>query len=822
MERFLHDLNFARRVLWKDRGFAATVVLTLAVCIGANAAIFAIVDSVLLKPLPIPDAERLVTVYNGYPGAGVARGSTGVPDYFDRLRETDVFEELALYRLNGQTIGGQVDPQRLAGMAATPSLFRLLRATPLRGRIFRDDEGEIGRDQEVILSEKLWRQLFAGQDSALGRDLRINGVNYTVVGIMPRSFYFMNPDVELWTPLSFTPEQKSDDARHSNSWTMVGRLKSGASVAVAQQQIDALNARNLERFPALKQILINAGFHSVVAPLQQDLVRDVRPTLFMLWAGVLFVLAIGAVNVTNLVLIRSSSRMRELATRHALGASLVRLTRHLLTETLCLTLIGGAAGLAVGYGLLTALGSVGLDALPRANEIHMNGEVIAFTFALALVVGLVVGLAPLARLSAINLAQAFRDEGRSGTSGRGARTVRRLLVASQVAFAFMLLVGAGLLLTSFQRVLAIDPGFNPSNLLTARVTPPPSRYQDDPSLRAFADRFVTAVRAVPGVQYAGIASSIPFGEDFDDSVIIAESYQMAPGESLISPIRFIVTPGYFEALTVPVRRGRTFNDGDTDKSAPVVIVDDRLARKFWPGVDPIGHRMFQPQNPKDLLAPDKNTRWLTVVGVVGETKMAGLVSRETSVGTYYFPLAQASKRAMTLVARTTEDSLAIAPAIRQQLRAIDPELPLYGIRTMGDRMSESLTDRRTPMVVALVFAVVALFLAAIGIYGVLAYQVSQRTKEIGIRVALGSDSRRVFGLVVKEGMTLMAGGFIVGVGGAFAVRHTMATQLYGIGPMDPVVLASVASMLAAVAFAACALPARRAARIDPITALNAQ
>ena len=333
---------------------------------------------------------------------------------------------------------------------------------------------------------------------------------------------------------------------------------------------------------------------------------------------------------------------------------------------------------------------------------------------------------------------------------------------------------------------------------------------------------MTAVRAVPGVQYTGVASSIPFGEDFDDSVIIAEGYQMAPGESLISPIRFIVTPGYFEALTVPVIRGRTFNDSDTDTSAPVVIVDDRLARKFWPGIDPIGHRVFQPQNPKNLLAPDKNTRWVTVVGVVGETKMAGLISRETSVGTYYFPLAQASRRAMTLVARTAGDPLAVAPAIRQQLRTIDAELPLYSIRTMADRMSESLTDRRTPMVVALVFAVVALFLAAIGIYGVLAYQVSQRTKEIGIRVALGSDSRRVFGLIVKEGMTLMAGGFVVGIAGAFAVRHAMATQLYGIGPMDPVVLVSVAAMLAAVALAACALPARRAARIDPITALNAQ
>src|SRR6476661_7654032 len=349
MERLLHDLKYAGRALWKDRGFAATVTLTLAVCIGANAAIFAIIDGVLLRPLPIPQPDRLVTLYNSYPKAGVERGSTGVPDYYDRLRETDAFEELALYRLNGQTIGKENDPQRLTGMAVTPSLLRLLRAAPHRGRVFRDDEGEIGHEREVILSYALWQQLFSAQDSALGHDLRINGENYTIVGVMPQSFYFMDPDVKLWTPLAFTPEQKSDDARHSNSWTMVGRLKSGVSVAVAQQQIDALNRRNLERFPELKQILVNAGFHSVVAPLQQDLVREVRSTLLMLWAGVLFVLAIGAVNVTNLVLIRSSARMRELATRHALGASMPRLVRHLLTETVFLTTIGGAVGVVIGY-----------------------------------------------------------------------------------------------------------------------------------------------------------------------------------------------------------------------------------------------------------------------------------------------------------------------------------------------------------------------------------------------------------------------------------------------------------------------------------------
>ena len=819
MERFLQDLKFAARVLSKDRGFAATVVLTLAVCIGANAAIFAIINCVLLRPLPIPEADHLVTLHNSYPRAGVERASTGVPDYYDRLRETDVFEELALYRRTGQTIGGETDPERVTGMIARPSLFRMLRVTPYRGRIFNEDEGELGRNREVILSYALWQQLFSGRDSAIGQQLRISGVNHTIVGVLPQAFYFMDPDAKLWTPAAFTPEERSDDARHSNNWTMVGRLKVGTSVAVAQQQIDALNAHNLERFPELKQILINAGFHTVVAPLQQDLVREVRSTLLMLWAGVLFVLAIGAVNVTNLVLIRASARMRELATRHALGASLPRLTRYLMTETVLLTLSGGVLGLGIGYLALTALGSVGLDALPRANEIRMNPQVIGFAIGLALLIGAVVGLAPVVRLSQLNLGQAFRDEGRSGTAGRGARLVRRVLVASQVAFAFMLLAGAGLLLTSFKHVLAVAPGFNPSNLLTARVTPQ-SRYSDDASIRLFADRFVTAVRAIPGVQSAGLVSSIPFGGDFSDSVILAEGYRMAPGESLISPYRVIASPGYIETLGIPLKSGRTFADSDTESAPPVVIVDERLARKFWPGVDPIGRRMFKPENPNDLTTPTKNTRWLTVIGVVAETKMEGLVTTEDRVGTYYFPIRQASQRGLTLAVRTSGDPLAVAPAIRQRLRGIDPELPLYSVRTMADRMNESVADRRTPMVVAIVFAVVAIFLAAIGIYGVLAYQVSQRTREIGIRLALGSDTRRVFALIVKEGMALMAGGFIAGMAGAFAIRRTMAAQLYGVGPMDPIVLATVGATLAIVAFAACTLPARRAARIDPIIALS--
>jgi predicted permease len=819
MERLRQDLRFAARILWKDRGFTITALLTLAICIGANAAIFAIVNSVLLRPLPVPEAERLVVMYNSYPRAGVERASNGVPDYFDRLRQTDVFEEVALYQRRGQTVGGETDPQRVTGLAVRPSLFRMLRATPLRGRIFDEDEGQLGSDREVILSYSLWQQLFSGGDA---RELRINGVPHAVVGIMPASFYFLDPDVKLWVPLAFTPEQRSDDSRHSNNFSMVARLKPGATVQQAQQQIDALNARNLERFPTLKQVLINAGFHTVVVPLQADLVRGVRPVLLLLWGGVLFVLAIGAVNITNLVLIRSSSRMRELATRQALGAALTRLTRQLLTETVLLTVLGGIAGVAAGYVGLALLAGVGLDSLPRSVEIRMDLTAILFTLGVGLVVGLLVGLVPVINLRHMNLSQAFREEGRSGSTGRGARAVRRVLVASQVGFAFMLLVGAGLLLASFERVLAISPGFDPSNVLTARVAPPVSRYAGNSELRTFADRLITAVRAIPGVTKAGMASNIPFGGDFSDSVILAEGYQMAPGESLISPYQVIASPGYLEALNVPLLSGRTFTDSDTESSTPVVIVDDRLARKFWPGVDPIGRRMFQPENPDNLTMPDKNTRWLTVVGVVGETKMAGLVTTGHRVGTYYFAQRQSPARTMTLAVKMEGDPASVASAIRQQLRTIDPELPLYSVLTMQDRVDESLADRRTPMVLATVFAGVALFLAAVGIYGVLAYQVSQRRKEIGIRMALGSDGRSIFALIVREGMILLAAGFVVGLAGAFAIRRTMEAQLYGIGAMDPLVVGAVAMMLALVALTACTLPAHRASRIDPMVALSEQ
>ena len=818
MERFRHDLRFAVRLLLKERAFTITALLTLALCIGANAVIFAIVNSVLLRP--VPDAERLVLVYNSYPKAGVQRASTGVPDYYDRLRETDVFEELALYQQRGMTVGGEGSAERLTGMAGRPSLFRMLQVKPVAGRIFNEDEGEPGADQKVILASAMAGRLFGSDAAALGKDVRINSRPYQVVGVMPPDFLFMDASVELWIPLSFTAQQRSDDARHSNSWTMIGRLRPGASAAQAQQQIDALNARNMERFANMKQILLNAGFHTIVTPLQDDMVRDVKRTLYLLWGGVLFVLAIGAVNITNLVLIRSSARMRELATRHALGAGLSRLTRQLLTETVLLTVAGGITGIALGYLGLTLLSGIGVEALPRSAEIRIDAVVVAFTLALAGAVGVLVGLVPVLNLRQMNLSQAFREEGRSGTSARGARTVRRVLVASQVAFAFMLLIGAGLLLASFDRVLRVDPGFDPEQLLTARVSPPGTRYADDVKVQAFADRFLASVRAVPGVMAAGVTSNIPFGGDFSDSVILAEGYQMAPGESLISPYQVTVSPGYMEALKLPLKSGRFFSETDTAESPLVVIVDETLAKKFWPGQDPVGRRMYKPGNPEDFTKPAPDTKWITVVGVVPETRMAGLVSSETRMGTYYFPVSQDGIRTMTLAVRTAGDPPAIAGALRKSLAAIDPELPLYSVRTMEDRITETLLDRRTPMLLAVLFAVIALFLAATGLYGVLGYQVAQRRKEIAIRMALGSERSGIFGLVLREGVGLVVAGLVVGLLGAFAIRQAMESQLYGVSGMEPVILAAVAAVLTIVAVVACAVPARRASRIDPMGALG--
>lgn len=823
MDRLFQDIRFAARVLARDRAFTLTSALTLAICIGANVAIFAVVNSVLLQPLPVDRSEQLLHMFNAYPGAGLSEGgSTGVPDYYDRLRETTVFQEQALYNNRGVTLTQEGSPQRVIAMLATPSLLRMLRVRPALGRFFTEEDGEVGKTSKVVLTHASWQELFGGRSDAIGRDLRINGEPYQVVGVLPPHFSFLNPNVKLWLPVAFPADERSDERRHSNNWSYVARLKDDATVEQARQQVDALNARNLDRFPQLKEILVNARFHTVVVPLQQYLVREIRGTLYLLWAGVGFVLLIGIVNVINLILVRSSARLKELATRHALGAGLGRIARQLLTESAILTAVGGAAGLALGAIALRGLGAFNLDETPQGTSVVMDGSVVAFTFAVVAAVGLLFALVPTAGLRRLNLSQAFREEGRSGTATRGSRMLGRTLVTAQVAFAFILLTGAGLLLASFQRILDIRPGFDADGVLTGAVTPPAVRYRDDAQLVAFADRLLERVRSLPGVEAAGITSHIPLGNDFNDSVVLAEGYVMAPGESLISPYSIRASPGYFEAMRIPLQRGRFFTSADHARAPKVAIIDERLAKRFFGEKDPIGRRLWQPMSPEDLTrGPGATTRFYTIVGVVGSVRTRALTEREP-VGAYYYPVAQEAIRAMTLVARSATDPDRLTQAIRREIASLDSELPFYAVRPMRARVDESLLSRRTPMLLGSIFAVIALFLASVGIYGVLAYQVAQRRREIGIRLALGSEPRWIFRLVLQEGVVLLATGLALGLGGAFALRRAIEAQLFGVQPTSPLVLAAVVAVLAVVVVIACGLPARRAARIDPLIALTEQ
>ncbi len=812
------EVRVGARFLWKAKAFSLATVLTLTVCIGANTALFGIVHSVLLRPLPVREPERLVLLHNAYPGAGVERGSSGVPDYFERVKGMSALESLCLYNTRDRATGEAGRPERVLGMGVTPSFFRVAGVDAALGRTFTEDEADVGRDDKVVLSHRFWRERFAGDPRAVGRQLRLDGRRHTIVGVMPRTFNFLDDDVRLWTPLAFTDEQKSDDSRHNNGWTSIGRLRPGATIAQARAQVDALNAAGLERLPELKPLLINARFHTEIVPLQADLVRHVEATLYLLWGGTLFVLLIGCVNVVNLALVRSRARLRELATRAALGAGRARIARQLLTESLLLTLISGALGLLVGWGALRLLAAMNLERIPRASEIGLHPAAVVFTMALAGVLGLVIGLFPLVSALGINISSVLHEAGRTGSGGRGAQLVRRALVVAQVGVAFVLLVGAGLLTASFRQILAVAPGFDTRQVLTATVSLPGSRYPDRAKRAAFVVDALRHIRSVPGVTAAGATSSIPFGSNHSDSVILAEGYQMRPGESVISPTRVSASAGYFESMRIPLESGRYFDARDGREGQRTIIVDERLARRFWAGRDPVGRRMYRPGSPS--LEITERTEWLTVVGVVGEIKQDGLVSERTPVGTYYLPMEQEPPGAITFAIRTAGEPTALAASVRREVGAVDPELPVFAMKTMEELTDESLVTRRWPMLLSLGFGLVALLLSAVGLYGVLAYLVAQRTKEIGIRMALGSTPRAIFDIVAREGIALLLAGFGLGGLGAFAIRKSIEAQLFGVRPTDPVVIAVATLTLGVVAVVACAMPARRATRIDPVLALN--
>jgi predicted permease len=829
LEDARRDIRYAARVLTRQAGFTTIAILTLALAIGANSAIFTVIRSVLLRPLPYPEAERLVFLYDSFPGAGVDRAGTSVPNYLDRLTQVRALESQALFVFTGFGIGEVGSVEAAAGMAVTPSFFHVLRAEPYRGRLFGDSDGTVGHEHVTILSYGYWQRAFAGSDTAIGRNVRINRERYTIIGVMPPGFSFLNPDVRAWVPLAFTPQEQSEEQRYSQSQDQIGRLAPGATLAQAQQQVDAITRTTIEHAGPLKTMITNTGYHSAVVPFEADIVREVRSTLRLLWGGALFVLLIAAANITNLVLVRASGRMKELATRHALGAGRGRLARQLLTEILLLTVAGGVLGLALGGAALQWLSSdatLDLAKLPRGHEIRMDWIVVAFCFGLALAQGLLISLAPLVQIAGLNLNVVMREDGRTGTAGRGAGLVRRALVTVQVALAFVLLIGAGLLFASFRQLLAVDPGFKADHVVSGMAGLPSVRYKDDAARREVVARALGRIRELPGVVAAGGTDSMPFAFGSGSSAIFAEGYQMKPGESIISPNILRVTPGYLDTLGVRLVRGRFFTDSDTGDAARVVIVDERLAKKFWPNADPIGRRMFQAEKASDLnadLKPGPDTKWLVVVGVVGSMKQKELIESEQSrLGAYYLPYALAPTQNLGFVIKTTGDPMQTVNAVQRTLASIDPELQLGDVKSMPERVVSSLQPRRAPMLLSLGFGVIALLLASIGIYGVLAYQVSQRTREIGIRMALGSDTAGVLRLILREGATLVCLGLAVGLAGAMAMREVIASQLYGVGALDPAVLASVSAVLLLAALFACLVPARRASRVDPVVALAQQ
>jgi len=820
MEAILREAAISIKALWKDRGFSTTAILTLAVCLGANVAIFTLVRSVLLNPLPVPESERIVFISNQYPGAGVPEiWSVGVPDYLDRRRQmTGVFEEDAMLRPEDQTVDVNGTPERMKGMRVTPSMFPLLRISPAIGHAFAEADGELGNEQKVILSFGLWQQLYGGNKDIVGKDLRINGQPKTIVGVMPREFVLFDDRVRLWLPSAFTEREKSDDSRHSNNWSEIARLRPRATIEQAQAQVDAMNAANLERFPNFKPFLINAGFHTQVRPLLDVLVRNVKSLLYLLWAGAAFVLVIGGVNIANLALARANVRRKEIATKLALGGSRFQVARALLVESVVLALAGGAGGFVFGAAVLRSLGSIGLGDIPRASEVHFSWIVILVALATSVIAGILIGLVPVAHFSRIKLSTVLREETRTGTGGTRSRAMRRGLVVAQVGLACVLLIGAGLLIASFRKLLAVDPGFKSEGVVTISTALPQVKYPRD-KWRPFMTRTLEALRSIPGVRSAGATSSIPFGGGVDQNVILAEGYTMKPGESVIAPMQVEVSLGYFEAMATPLKSGRYFNEHDTPEAQRVAIVDERLARKFWPGQDPVGKRMYEPGDDDLMKITPKTTFW-TVVGVVADVQLADLTGREQPVGTYYFSLDQSPTPRFTVAVKTTMDPAALTKTLRDEMVKIDSDVPLFDIRTMDERRQLSLRQRRAAMILGLAFAGVALFLSAIGIYGVLTYLVTQRTREIGIRLALGSSTGSVFKLVIREGMLLVSIGLLLGFAVAVGLRTYFQSQIFGIRVLEPSVISVVIASVVMIALAACVLPAQRATRVDPAAVLN--
>ena len=805
------ELRYAARALVKRPGFSLVAVLTLALGIGANTAIFSVVNATLLRPLPLRDPDRVVMVWGALAKLQADRLPNSAPNFEALKKESKTFERMAAFRSWAWQSTGSGDPELLRGARVTADFFDAVGAGPMLGRAFTAEEDMPNRAPVAIISHSLWQRHFGGDKDVLGKTITLTGQNAQIVGVMPEGFQFpgganMIPGLQfalqndVWMPLAITDEQRG---RQGNlNLATIGRLKPGVSVAQGEAELRAIQ----QQLP-----LGTIGFSVNVVPLHQQMVGAIRKPLFVLLATVAFVLLIACANIANLLLARATSRQKEIAIRAALGAGRRRIIRQLLTESLLLSITGGAIGLLLAVWGNSLLVSLIPREVPRINDVTVDARILLFTFGISIVTGLIFGLVPALQASRFDLNESLKEGVRGTTSGAGQNRLRSLLVVAEVAMALVLLIGAGLLMKSFVRLLDVKPGFNPANVLTFEVqlpNLPPSRYERGEAQTAFFQQLMTRLQALPGVENAGGVLSLPLSGAVESTDLIVEGREATPDGERPDADYTIVTPEYFATLQIPLLQGRHLNAQDKLDAPFVIVINDTLAARIWPGENPIGKRfrVGWEEKPRE------------VVGVVGAIKQTTLDAEARPA--MYLPHLQSPNPRLSVLVRTRGEPLSMAAAVRQEVRAIDKDVPVTQVQTMDKVLGASVAQPRFSMLVVGLFAVLALVLSAVGIYGVMAYAVSRRAHEIGVRMALGAGANQVLKLVLKDGLTLAFAGIAVGLLGAFALTRLMASLLFGIGAKDPATFISVAAFLAIVAFVACYIPARRATKVDPLVALR--
>ncbi|HEY6659935.1 MAG TPA: ABC transporter permease [Pyrinomonadaceae bacterium] len=799
MENLIKDLRYGVRSFLKRPGFLVIAVLTLALGIGATTAMFTVVNSVLLRPLQFPEPERVVLLEGVNPRLGIMQSNMSVPDILDWQKQSQSFEQIAAFVSTGLFLTSGDETERVRAAGVSLDFFPLFRTNPIHGRVFQADDFQPGKEPAVI-SYALWQRRFGGSPDVVNSKVMLSGDSTTIVGIMPAGFNY--PDnTEVWWAYPLLANERRDN----RYMEVAARLKPNASMAQAQAEMDTINQRLVGSYAET-----NSGWSVRLTELRERLVGELRTSLLILLGAVAFVLLIACANVANLLLARAASRQKEIAVRTALGASRMRVIRQLLTESILLSVVSGLLGLGLSLWLIKLLIAITPPDTPRLNEIAINWQVFGFTLSVTVLVGLMFGLFPALQTSRPNLNETLKDSGQRGSETSGRNRVGGLLIVLEIALSFILLAGAGLLIKSFLQLREMDPGFNPDNVLTMCLSVSLTKVAEGEPRVQLYKQLIDQVKAIPGVQSAAAVLSLPLGGDTFNvgRGLVLEGHPMTPDEAS-NAMYFTVTPDYFQTLQIPLKAGRTFTDQDNLQNTKVVIVNETMARRLWPGESPIGRHFT-------IWRDEKFPR--EVVGVVGDTKAT--LDKEAD-NQMYVPYAQDTGwGSLSLVVRTSGEPTALAGSVRQAIRTVDKRVPTYNLKTMNDVVTTSAAPRRIPMLLLSAFAGVAMLLAMLGIYGVTSYYVTQRTHEIGVRMALGAQVADVLTLVLKRAMWLAVVGIVIGIAGAVAVTRYMTTLLFGVKPIDALTFTGVAVVLAAVVFVACLVPARRAAKIDPLEALR--